>query len=157
MISVKKLAIVVTAVVLLAEGLFTGCTKDGILGTYNHAIQAAGDTQLTSNWSLEGKRKYGVDHYTGTYTADYKDFSGTEYIFGGTSIDREAGNEIEITCKLNITNGTAKLVLQSGSDDHQTLIESTGEYSETIELPPAGNYIIVDGDGFTGSIELEIK
>nr|WP_169406849.1 hypothetical protein [Desulfoscipio gibsoniae] len=135
----------------------TGCTKDEILGTYNHAIQAAGDAQLTGNRSLEGKRKYGVDHYTGTYAADYEDFSGTECLFGGTSIDRDAGNEIEITCKLSITEGTAKVVFQSGTDEPQVLIESTGDYSDTIELPPAGNYIVVEGDGFTGSIELEIK
>lgn len=156
-ISMKKQLFISAAIVLLTVGLFAGCTKDEILGTYNHAIQAAGDAQLTSSWSLEGKRKYGVDHYTGTYTADDEDFSGTEYLFGGTSIEREAGNEIEITCNLNITEGTAKLVSQSGADDPQTLIESTGEYSETIELPPAGNYIVVEGNGFTGSIELEIK
>ena len=135
----------------------TGCRKDEILGTYNDAIQAAGDTQLTGNRSLEGKRTYGDDHYTGTYDADYEDFSGTEYLFGGTSIDREAGNEIEITCNLNIIDGSAKLVFQSGADDPQILIESTGDYSETIELPPAGNYITLEGDGFTGSIKLEIK
>ncbi|SNS87994.1 hypothetical protein SAMN05446037_102541 [Anaerovirgula multivorans] len=144
-------------VVLLAMGILAGCSKDEILDTYNQAIQAAGDAQLTGNWSLEGKRKYGVDHYTGTYTADYEGFSGTEYLFGGTSIDREAGNKIEVICNLSITDGTAKLVLQSGSDAPQTLIESTGYYSETIELPPAGNYILVEGGEFTGSIELEIK
>ncbi|TEB16272.1 hypothetical protein Psfp_01499 [Pelotomaculum sp. FP] len=151
----KSLLILVIACCLVFA--LTGCTKDEILGTYNDAIQAAGDAQLTSNRSLEGKRKYGVDHYTGTYDADYEDFSGTEYLFGGTSIDREAGNEIEITCNLNITDGSAKLVLQSGADDPQILIESTGDYSETIELPPAGNYIVVECDDFTGSIELEIK
>lgn len=137
--------------------VLTGCTKDEILGTYNDAIQAAGDTQLTSNRSLEGNRKYGVDHYTGTYDADYEDFSGAEYLFGGTSIDREAGNEIEITCNLDITEGSAKLVLQSGADDPQILVESTGDYSDTIELPLASNYIFLECDGFTGSIELEIK
>lgn len=98
----KKLLFATVAIVLLIV-VFKGCEKDEILGVYNHAIQTAGDSQLTGNWSLEGKRKYGVDHYTGTYAANYKDFSGTEYLFGGTSIEREAGNDIEITCKLNIT------------------------------------------------------
>lgn len=81
----KKLLFAIVAIVLLI-GIFTGCEKDGILGAYNHIIQTAGDSQLTGNWSLEGKRKYGADHYTGTYAADYKDFSGMEYLFGGTSI-----------------------------------------------------------------------
>ncbi|WP_190259168.1 hypothetical protein [Pelotomaculum schinkii] len=76
----KRLLFMAAAVVLLAMGILTGCSKDEILGAYNHAVQAAGDAQLTGNWSLEGKRKYGVDHYTGTYTADYENFSGTEYM-----------------------------------------------------------------------------
>lgn len=97
----KKLLFILALAFCLIFAL-TSCTKDEILGSYNNVIQAAGDIQLTSDWSLEGKRKYGVD-------ANYKDFSGTEYTFGGTSIDREAGNEIEITCKLDITDGTAKL------------------------------------------------
>lgn len=144
-------------IIIFLTGLLTGCSKDEILDKYNQAIQTVGDTQLTSNRSLEGKRKYGIDHYAGTYTADYKGFSGTEYLFGGTTIDREAGNEIEITCNLEIKDGTAKLVLQSGSDNHQILIESTGDYSDTIKLPHAGNYIFIEGDSFTGYIELEIK
>ena len=152
----KKLLFILTLAFCLIFAL-TGCTKDEILGTYNDAIQAAGDAQLTGSRSLEGKRTYGTDKYTGTYNADYEDFSGIEYLFGRTSIDREAGNEIEITCNLNITDGSAKLVFQSGADDPQILIQSTGDYSETIELPSASNYIVVVGDGFTGSIELKIK
>ena len=58
---------------------------------------------------------------------------------------------------LNVTDGTAKVVFESGTDDPQVLIESSGDYSETIELPSASNYIAVEGDGFTGSITLEIK
>ncbi len=144
-------------VVILTMGILTGCSKDEILDTYNSAIRIGGYAQLTGNWSLEGQRKYGVDHYTGTYTANYEEFSGAEYLFGGTSIGREAGNEIEIACNLNIKDGKAKLLFQSGSDDPQILIESTGEYSELIKLPPSGNYILVEGDDFTGSIKLEIK
>ena len=45
----------VAAVALLAMGVLTGCSKDEILGTYNYAIQAAGDAQLTGHWSLEEK------------------------------------------------------------------------------------------------------
>jgi hypothetical protein len=72
MISVKMLLSMTAAVILLAMEIFTGCSKDKTLGTYNHTIQATGNAQLTSSWSLEGKRKYGIDHYTGTYIADYE-------------------------------------------------------------------------------------
>lgn len=39
-------------VVLLSMGILMGCSKDEILGTYNHAIQVAGDAQLTVNCSI---------------------------------------------------------------------------------------------------------
>ena len=56
-----------------------------------------------SDFSLKGNRAYGEDCYTGTYTADYKDFSKTEYLFGGTSIERENGKDISVSCDLKIT------------------------------------------------------
>jgi hypothetical protein len=42
----------------------------------------------------------------------------------------------------------------SGSEALQSLTECAGEYFETFELPPVGNYIVVDEDGFNGSIKL---
>ncbi len=87
----------------LAIGLFlTGCSKDEILDQYNNVVQSAGNTALISDFSLKGDRTYGDDCYTGTYTADYKDFSKTEYLFGGTSIELENGKDISVSCDLEI-------------------------------------------------------
>ncbi|BAH08448.1 hypothetical protein [Clostridium kluyveri] len=137
--------------------VLTGCTKDEIVNHYNEALQEAGDDNLTKDSKLQGKRSFGSDSYVGNYSADYDSFTGTETLFGGTALERNDGNEIKVTCTLNITDGTAKVVFKSGTDDPQVLIESSGDYSETIELPSASNYIAVEGDGFTGSVELEIK
>ncbi|MBS5784332.1 MAG: hypothetical protein KID04_15835 [Clostridium sp.] len=137
--------------------VLTGCTKDEIVDHYNQTLQEAGDDNLTKDSKLEGKRSFGSDSYVGNYSADYDGFTGTETLFGGTALERDGGNEIKVTCKLNIKKGTAKVVFESGTDDPQVLIESTGDYSETIELPSASNYIAVEGDGFTGSVKLEIK
>ena len=93
----------------------------------------------------------------GPYTADYANFSGTEYLFGGTSIKREAGKELSIDCTLEITEGTAKVFWISGSDEAVTLIEATGTYSDTITLPDGGNYIGIECENFTGNIELNIE
>ena len=102
-------------------------------------------------------KEKGIDDYTGTYTADYTIFSGTEYLFGGTSIKREAGKELSIDCALEVTEGTAKVFWISGSDEAVTLIETTGTYSDTITLPDGGNYIGIECESFTGSIELNIE
>ena len=142
----------------LAIGLFlTGCSKDEILDQYNNVVQLAGNATLTGDLSLKGKRTYGDDHYTGTYVADYKDFSKTEYLFGGTSIERENGKDISVSCDLEITEGTAQVFWVSGSDDPVILLEATDSYSETITLPEGGNYIGITGNNFTGHVELDIK
>ena len=133
----------------LAIGLsLTGCSKDEILDQYNNVVQLAGNATLTRDLSLKGKRMYGDDHYTGTYVADYKDFSKTEYLFGGTSIERENGKDISVSCDLEITEGTAQVFWISGSDDPVILLEATGSYSETITLPEGGNYIGITGNNF---------
>ena len=142
----------------LAIGLsLTGCSKDEILDQYNNVVQLAGNATLTRDLSLKGKRTYGDDHYTGTYVADYKDFSKTEYLFGGTSIERENGKDISVSCDLEITEGTAQVFWVSGSDDPVILLEATDSYSETITLPEGGNYIGVTGNNFTGHLEVNIE
>ncbi len=101
--------------------MLVGSTKDEVLKTYNDTIQIAGSSLITNDTSLKGFKEKRVDDYTGTYQANYTKFSGTEYLFGGTSIEREAGKEITITCTLTITSGTAKVFWLSGSDEAKTL------------------------------------
>jgi len=71
------------------------------------------------------KKEIRIDEYTGTYTADYENFSDTAYLFGGTSIKREAGKELSIDCTLEVMEGTAKVFWISGSDEAVTLIEAS--------------------------------
>ena len=100
--------------ILIFSLTLAGCSKDEILDQYNSVVQTAGNAALTSNFLLKGNRTYGEDCYTGTYTADYKDFSKTEYLFGGTSIERENGKDISVSCDLEITEGTAQVFWISG-------------------------------------------
>lgn len=137
--------------------MLAGCSKDEILNHYNNIVQSAGSIELTGKSSLQGEKEKGIDDYTGTYTADYANFSGTEYLFGGTSIKREAGKDLAIDCALEVTEGTAKVFWISGADEAVTLFETTGTYSDTITLPEGGNYIGIECENFTGNIELNIE
>ena len=154
--SVKKY---VFFIIIFAMGslLMTGCSKDEVLGRYNDVIQSVGNIELTGNIFLKGDREYGVDHYVGSYEADYKNFSGIEYLFGGTSIERESGKDVSVSCSLMVTNGTAKIFWISGSDKPVVLLETEGDYCDTITLPDGGNYIGVNCDGFTGSVNINIE
>lgn len=137
--------------------MMVGCSKDEVLNIYNDTIQIAGSSLITNEASLTGTKEKGVDDYTGTYQAEYKKFTGTEYLFGGTSIEREAGKEITVTCTLTITSGTAKVFWLSGSDEAKTLLETGETYTETITLPDGGNYFGIECEDFTGSLNLCIK
>ena len=152
----KKIVLALTFV-LVGSFMLAGCSKDEILNHYNNIVQSAGSIELTGKSSLQGEKEKGNDDYTGTYTADYANFSGTEYLFGGTSIKREAGKELSIDCTLEIMEGTAKVFWISGSDEAVTLIEATGTYSDTITLPDGGNYIGIECENFTGNMELNIE
>lgn len=143
--------------ILFGTTILSGCTKDEILNHYNNVVQSAGSIELTGNSSLQGKKDNGIDDYTGTYQADYKSYTGTEYLFGGTSIKREAGKDIAVTCTLEVTSGTAKVFWISGADEAVTLLETTETYSDTITLPDGGNYIGIECENFTGNIEMNIE
>ena len=143
--------------IILGTSVLSGCTKDEVLNQYNNIVQSAGSIAFTGNSSLQGTKEKGIDDYTGSYTANYKNFSDTEYLFGGTSIKREAGKELSIDCTLEVMEGTAKVFWISGSDEAVTLIEITGSYNDTITLPEGGNYIGIEGENFTGCIELNAK
>ena len=152
----KKIVLALTFV-LVGSFMLAGCSKDEILNHYNNIVQSAGSIELTGKSSLQGEKEKGIDDYTGTYTADYANFSGTEYLFGGTSIKREAGKDLSIDCALEVTDGTAKVFWISGADEEVTLLETTGTYSDTITLPEGGNYIGIECENFTGNIELNIE
>ena len=156
MIPVKKIVLSL-CLIILGVSVLSGCTKDEVLDQYNNIVQSAGSIALTGNSSLQGTKEKGIDDYTGSYTADYEDCSDTEYLFGGTSIKREAGKELSINCTLEVSEGTVKVFWISGSDEAVTLIETTGTYSDTITLPDGGNYIGIECEDFTGNIELNIE
>lgn len=137
--------------------MLAGCTKDEVLKSYNDTLKFVGSTLISSESSLKGTKEKVVDDYTGTYQANYTNFSGTEYLFGGTSVKREAGKDVTLTCTLNITGGTAKLFWLSGSDEAKTLLETDGRYTETITLPDGGNYFGIECENFTGSLDLSIN
>lgn len=135
----------------------TACSKDEIVKQYNQALQAVGDNGLTNSNELQGKRNLGADSYVGTYEADYENFSGKETLFGGTALERDDGNKIKISCKIDTASGTLKLILQTGADDPEVLCDTENSYSATLELPSASNYIIVEAENFTGSLDLTIE
>ena len=131
--------------------------KDALVDAYGSLVDTAGSWALMPDRSLQGERVPGEDDYTGTYAADYDDFSGTELLFGGTTLDREAGNTVELSCSLNIEEGEIAVLLCSGSEDPVILLSESGDYSSTIEVGGGSTYIGVWGEGANGSVSIQIE
>lgn len=131
--------------------------KDALVGAYGSLMDAAGSWALTPDRSLQGERVRGEDDYTGTYEAGYEGFSGTELLFGGTTLDRATGDTVEVTCSLAVEEGEAAIFLCSGSEEPVLLLSESGDYSGTIEVGSGSVYLGVWGEGVTGSVSIQIE
>ena len=145
------------AVFEAAAGATDDSVKDAIVDAYGSLVDAAGSWALTPDRSLQGERVPGEDDYTGTYEAGYEDFSGTELIFGGTTLDREAGDTVEVICSLDIEEGDAAIFLCSGGEEPVLLLSGSGDYSGAIEVEGSSTYLGVWGEGVTGGVAIQME
>lgn len=133
-----------------------GSLKDNLINGWNRWMQSFSRHALTKERNLQGRKDEGVDAYTGTYAASYDGFNGKEFIFGGTALHRENGSRLQVTYKLTIEDGTAKLNWIAGSDEYSITAvssEDTKEYT----ISSGDNYIVLKGDNFSGNLELTVK
>ena len=151
-----KITAFLFVLLLLAGALLPGCSKEDILGVYGSAVSAVGNIGLDAEMVLKGDREFGEDKYTGVYTADYEDFTGTEHLFGGTMLERRAQEHVEVTITID-GEGGAKLIWMCGADSPVTVADGPGEYTQTAYLAPGSNYFNLELDHFTGSVALEIE
>lgn len=135
----------------------TGCSKEMVLQGFDRALEEVGELLLTRDSRLAGERAFGADCYVGSYIADYRDFDGFETLFGGTGIQREAGEEITLRCHLEVEKGAARLLFRCGAQEDRVLLEASGSLEQNLELPAGGNYICLEGEDFSGSLYLEIE
>lgn len=131
--------------------------KDGILEAYEALMEKAGAAALTSKGKLKGHLERGTDDYTGSYEATYSDFTGTELLFGGTTLEREGGNTLNIACSLSLENGNVAIILRSGTDDPVVLLSENGVYTGIVEVDGTSTYIGVWGDHADATVSIEIE
>ncbi len=142
--------------------LLSGCSmndknlKDNIIDSYNSLIKNFSKQALTKDKTLQGDRETDTDEYTGTYTADYNNFTGKEFIFGGTALERQNGNQLKVTYTLNIDKGKAKLYWIKGNEKH-IIANNSSEDVKEYTLSAGDNYIVLKGTNFKGTLELKVE
>ena len=133
-----------------------GSLKDNLIDGWDNWIQSFSKHALTKEKDLQGEKDEGIDAYTGTYVATYDGFNGKEVIFGGTALNRENGNHLQVTYKLTIEDGTAELNWIAGNDEY-TITNSSSEDTKEYTISSGDNYIVLKGENFNGSLELTVK
>lgn len=161
----KKINIIVSSLLILGiVGCFSGCSsnhdkgslKDNLIDGWNSWMQSFSKHALTKEKDLQGEKEEGVDAYTGTYVAAYDGFNGKEFIFGGTALNRDNGNHLQVTYKLTIEDGSAKLKWIAGNDEYSVASDSS-EDTKDYTISSGDNYIVLKGENFSGSLELTVK
>lgn len=153
----KKFAAFAAVVLLLVT--VSGCrilefSKQSILESYDNALSSLGRYCLTEDDCLIGTRSFAGDDYTGSYSAQYQGQSGREVVFGGTSIEdrslRISGRVVvsEGSAELCVRLGTAVVLLETGQD---------GSFDSEIRLTGGSNYVMLDFENFTGSVEIAVE
>lgn len=84
------------------------------------------------------------------------DLTEKEFIFGGTSLERDNGNCLQVTYKLSIIEGTAELNWITGNDEY-TIVNDSSENTKEYTISPGDNYIVLKGENFSGSLELTVE
>lgn len=150
--------------------------KESIHGELRELIDSAKDEidewmgsassyALTGEKSLKGTRKTGIDEYVGSYEAEYEQFNGEEYLFGGTSMERENGSALKVTYSLHIQSGRAVLYwlgskeehIISGEKEKHVIAEGTDEDVYEFTFSAGDNFIVLEGEDFTGELSLEVE
>lgn len=133
----------------------TGCSKDSIINGFNDFLHHASQYALTDEKDLAGERTAGADTYTGAYTAEYDGFSGTEYLFGGTGLERESGNELTVTYELKVESGAVELYWIDGTERHQ-IADAAGSGTYTLSVGSRDCYIAIEGESLHGALALTV-
>lgn len=152
----KKLLLALAAL-LLAGSVLPGCSKDQALDVYGAAVAAFGNVGLDSSLTLKGDREFGEDKYTGTYTAEYEDYTGEECPFGGTFLEKREQEFVTVECVIERESGQAGLTWNCGAAEPVALAQGEGEFTQTVYLAPGSNYFNLEFEGFTGSVDLTIR
>lgn len=152
----QRKALLVAVLLLSVLFALTGCSKDSILNGFNSLLHHVSQYALTDEKDLQGEKTKGVDTYTGSYTTEYDGFSGTEYLFGGTGLERENGNELTVTYELTAESGSAELYWRD-KDNRYTLTETEGNGSNPVTLTAGDNYLVFEGEDFQGALYVTVE
>lgn len=154
----KLIALVFLIVLFLAFHLYTEQKFEqdlpmGMMERLEMWAGKLGKTQLTDDEELHGTRTLTDedDSYAGKYVADCAETTGRDVVFGGASTNARG-----MVLTGNVTVDAGEATIRIRMNDEVTELEPKEDGSFEMDLPfeSGGNYIMVDYDDFSGTVEL---
>lgn len=156
-----KKAVALILSVILCIGL-AGCTPNSTAQSFkNSAIENVdGVLNFISKkvimQNLNGTRTADTNGVRGTYTATYNHFDGREIPFGSTAIQPVITAPLRLTYSITAESGELEIEFLQKADTY-TITAQAGSSTYDFALEPGSNYIILHGENFTGSVQLEVQ
>ncbi|MBP3635662.1 MAG: hypothetical protein J6J17_04355 [Bacilli bacterium] len=147
----KKLIITL----ILSIAILTGCSKDGLIDRYKNISEKIGDVILTNDCKLKGIRTFGLDHYVGIYEVEYKDYTGKEVVFGGTTIKKDNDDNIHVKIMIKDSKGSVQ-VIQKLKEEDRILASKDGIYGYDFNINDGSNYLIINLKDYSGKIKIDV-
>lgn len=119
-------------------------TIDGIVGWF-------GSGQLSKNDELIGKRTAEDDLFSGRYTAQVAGETGRDVVFGGSSI---LTRTIRLDAEIKAEAGGAEIRVRMNDDVMTLTPDDDGRITTALHFVSGGNYVMVDYQNFTGTVEM---
>ena len=148
---------IITGALLLCMVLsFTGCQfnyekPSEMLEKLEGWAENLGQSQITEEENLIGERILSEDSYVGRYFADGENETGKDVVFGGASIEKR---QLRIYGTITTESGKATVRIRQNWDVTELETDEDGNFETNLSLDNGGNYIMINYEDFTGTIEL---
>lgn len=150
----KRLFAFFAALILL--GSLAACNlsaeePEGVLNRLDGIVGQIGNSQITSDESLQGVRNNTEDSYTGGYSAKCDGQTGRDVIFGGGSIQKRS---LYIHGHICQKSGKATVRIRMNTVVTELETDENGNFETMLNMTSGGNYIMIDYKNFSGSVKL---
>lgn len=150
----KKIAVLILFLLFLIS--FSACKlqemdPNTIVEKFNQVVEVLGRSQITKDKDLVGTRITDDDQYTGTYFASCEGTTGRDVVFGGSSVQER---KVKIYGNVKISSGRGDVRIRIGEKVEIITLDENGDFEQILTLDGGGNYIMLDYENFTGSVNL---
>ena len=123
------------------------------LGFLDGLAGELGASQITADEDLLGERICQGDAYMGSYLAECDGDTGRDVVFGGGSIE---SRRLQVSGRILTASGTAVVRIRMNEEVVELTTDENGCFEAELSLKSGGNYIMVDYEGFSGRVVMEV-